>query len=156
MSMRLQMAAGLRYVRCVLARHAHHRSPAVDQSVISRAVRVAKGRFAPGHLGELTQQVPFEMVDAVLAETCRLQRRVRDVPARVAVYLVLAGCLFEGLGYTQVWDRMTAGLAGLPVARPTAGALRQARARLGPEPLRALFALLRGPAAMPAGTAGVR
>jgi transposase IS4-like protein/DDE family transposase len=128
----------------------------VDQSVISRAVRVAKGRFAPGHLGELTQQVPFEMVDAVLAETCRLQRRVRDVPARVAVYLVLAGCLFEGLGYTQVWDRMTAGLAGLPVARPTAGALRQARARLGPEPLRALFALLRGPAAMPAGTAGVR
>jgi Insertion element 4 transposase N-terminal/Transposase DDE domain len=128
----------------------------VGQSVISRAVRVAGGRFAPGHLGELTQQVPFEMVDAVLAETCRAQRRVRDVPARVAVYLVLAGCLFTGLGYGQVWDRMTAGLAGLPVARPTAGALRQARARLGPEPLRALFALLRGPAAMPEGTAGVR
>jgi hypothetical protein len=128
----------------------------VDQSVISRAVKVAEGRFAPGHLGELTRQVPFEMVDAVLAETCRFQRRVRDVPARVAVYLVLAGCLFTGLGYTQVWDRMVAGLAGLPVARPTAGALRQARARLGPEPLRALFALLKGPAAMPAGTAGVR
>ena len=128
----------------------------MDQSVISRAVRVAPGRFAPGHLGELTQQVPFEMVDAVLDETCRVQRRVRDLPARVAVYLVLAGCLFPELGYARVWDRLVAGLAGLPAARPTAGGLRQARARLGPAPLRALFALLRGPAAMPAGTAGVR
>jgi Insertion element 4 transposase N-terminal/Transposase DDE domain len=127
----------------------------VDQSVISRAVRVAEGRFAPGHLGELTQQVPFEMVDAVLAETCRLQRRVRDLPARVVVYLVLAGCLFPELGYCRVWDRLVAGLGGLP-ARPTAGALRQARARLGPEPLRALFALLRGPAPVPSGAAGVR
>jgi hypothetical protein len=127
----------------------------VDQSVISRAVRVAEGRFAPGHLGELTQQVPFEMVDAVLEETCRLQRRVRDLPARVVVYLVLAGCLFPELGYTRVWGRLVAGLPGVP-ARPTAGALRQARARLGPEPLRALFALLKGPAPVPSGTAGVR
>jgi hypothetical protein len=127
----------------------------VDQSVISRAVRGAAGRFAPGHLGELTQQVPFEMVDAVLAETCRLQRRVRDLPARVTFYLVLAGCLFPELGYARVWDRLVAGLGGMP-ARPTAGALRQARARLGPEPLRALFALLKGPAPVTAGAAGVR
>ena len=127
----------------------------MDQSVISRAVRAAAGRFAPGHLGELTQQVPFEMVDAVLAETCRVQRRVRDLPARVVVYLVLAGCLFPELGYGRVWDRLVAGLPGLS-ARPTAGALRQARARLGPEPLRALFALIRGPAPVPSGAAGVR
>jgi Insertion element 4 transposase N-terminal/Transposase DDE domain len=127
----------------------------VGQSVISRAVGGAEGRFAPGHLGELTQQVPFEMVDAVLEETRRVQRRVRDLPARVVVYLVLAGCLFPELGYCRVWDRLVAGLGGAP-ARPTAGAMRQARARLGPEPLRALFALLKGPAAMPAGTAGVR
>ena len=66
----------------------------MDQSAITRVVSVAGGRFAPGHLGELTQQVPFEMVDAVLKETCRVQRRVRDLPARVVVYLLLAGCLF--------------------------------------------------------------
>ncbi len=30
---------------------------------------VADGVFAPGHLGELTQIVPFEMVDTVLAQT---------------------------------------------------------------------------------------
>ncbi len=89
----------------------------MDQSVISRAVTVAGGRFAPGHLGELTQQVPFEMVDAVLEQTCRVQRRVRDLPARVVAYLLLAGCLFAELGYAQVWHRLAAGLDGLPVAR---------------------------------------
>jgi hypothetical protein len=121
-------------------------SPAVDQSVISRAVTVAGGRFAPGHLGELTQQVPFEMVDAVLEQTCRTQWRVRALPARVVVYLLLAGCLFAELGYVQVWRRLAAGLDGLPVAVPTASAMTQARRRLGPAPLRELFFLLRGPA----------
>jgi hypothetical protein len=120
-------------------------SPAVDQSAITRAVTVAGGRFAPGHLGELTQQVPFEMVDAVLEETCRVQRRVRDLPARVVVYLLLAGCLFAEQGYPQVWGRLTAGLDGLPAAAPTASAMTQARRRLGAGPLRELFALLRGP-----------
>ena len=118
----------------------------MDQSVITRAVTVAGGRFAPGHLGELTQQVPFEMVDAVLEQTCRVQRRARDLPARVVVYLLLGGCLFAELGYPQVWGRLAAGLGGLPVAVPTASAMTQARRRLGPGPLRELFALLRGPA----------
>ena len=117
----------------------------MDQSVITRAVTVAGGRFAPGHLGELTQQVPFEMADAVLEETCRAQRRVRDLPARVVVYLLLAGCLFAELGYPQVWHRLAAGLGGLPVAVPAASAMTQARRRLGPGPLRELFFLLRGP-----------
>jgi len=122
----------------------------VDQSAITRAVTVAGGRFAPGHLGELTQQVPFEMVDAVLGETCRVQRRVRVLPSRVVVYLLLAGCLFAELGYVQVWHRVAAGLGGLPVTVPTASAMTQARRRLGPGPLRELFFLLRGPA--PGGT----
>jgi Insertion element 4 transposase N-terminal/Transposase DDE domain len=116
----------------------------VDKSVITRVVMVAGGRFAPGHLGELTQQVPFEMVDAVLEQTCRVERRVRDLPARVVVYLLLAGCLFAELGYAQVWRRLAAGLDGLSAA-PTASAMTQARRRLGPGPLRELFALLRGP-----------
>ena len=117
----------------------------MDKSVISRVVTVAGGRFAPGHLGELTQQVPFEMVDAVLEQTCRVQRRVRDLPARVVVYLLLAGCLFAEAGYPQVWRRLSAGLDGLAVAAPSASALTQARRRLGPGPLRELFSLLRGP-----------
>lgn len=117
------------------------------KSVITREVMVAAGPFAPGHLGELTQIVPFEMVDEALAETGRTQQRVRDLPSRVVVYLLLAGALFPGLGWPQVWRRLTAGLEGLKTAAPTNGALAQARKRVGAEPLRWLFDLLRGPAA---------
>ncbi|WP_260723845.1 IS4 family transposase [Dactylosporangium roseum] len=99
----------------------------------------------------MTQQVPFEMVDAVLAQTRCMQRRVRDLPSRVVVYLLLAGCLFAELGYRQVWQRLVAGLDGLPVAYPSEAALTKARRRVGPQPLRALFDLLRGPAAAMAG-----
>lgn len=119
----------------------------IDQIAITRTVTVAAGVFAPGHLGELTRLIPFEMVDDVLAATGRLQRRVRLLPARVVVYLLLAGCLFTEYGYPQVWQQLTCGLAGLGLAEPTSSALRQARQRLGPAPLRALFDLLRGPAA---------
>lgn len=119
------------------------------QSVITRAVAVAGGRFAPGHLGELTQLVPFEMVDEALAQTKTVQSRVRALPSRVVVYLLLAACLFPELGYLGVWGKLTAGLAGVPVAAPTAAALAQARRRVGAAPLRWLFDLLRGPAAAP-------
>ena len=106
------------------------------------------GVFAPGHLGELTQIVPFEMVDEALAATGTVQARMRDLPSRVVVYLLLAGCLFAELGYRQVWRKLTAGLDGLPVASPDGQ-----RAGAGPPPGRAsrrcgaLFDLLRGPAA---------
>jgi hypothetical protein len=84
----------------------------LDKSVINRAVTLAGGRFAPGHLGELTQQVPLEMAGAVLEQTCQVQRCVRALPARVVVCLLLAGCLFAELGYAQVWGRLAAGSAG--------------------------------------------
>ncbi|WP_157537561.1 IS4 family transposase [Kitasatospora azatica] len=103
--------------------------------------------FAPGHLGELTRIIPFEMVDEVLAQTGAVQRRIRLVPARVTVYLLLAAALFAGLGYRQVFDRLCAGLADLAPVRPSGSALRQARQRLGPAPMKALFDLVRGPAA---------
>jgi Insertion element 4 transposase N-terminal/Transposase DDE domain len=122
-------------------------APLSAQIAITRTIRVAAGAFAPGHLGELTQLVPFDMVDAVLAETRAVQARIRDVPARVAVYLLLAGCLFAELGYPGVWQRLVAGLHGIAVATPTAAALGQARRRLGVTPLRALFELLASPAA---------
>ncbi|WP_434099762.1 transposase domain-containing protein [Streptomyces minutiscleroticus] len=44
---------------------------------------MAAGKFAPGHLGELTAVVPFELIDAVLEETRSVQRRLRDLPSRV-------------------------------------------------------------------------
>ena len=107
--------------------------------------RAAEDRFAAGHLGELTQIVPFEMVDAALEETRTVQQRLRLLPSRVVVYLLLAGCLFPEVGYPGVWRKLTAALGRLQLARPTAGALAQARRRIGPAPLRWLFDLLRGP-----------
>lgn len=119
----------------------------MEQCAITRTITVASGRFAPGHLGELTQQVPFEMVDAVLVESGAVQARVRDLPSRVVVYLLLAAGLFSELGYRQVWARLVAGLHGLAVAAPTSSALAQARRRVGDKPLVALFRLLAGPPA---------
>jgi Insertion element 4 transposase N-terminal/Transposase DDE domain len=118
-------------------------------SVTTRAVAVAAGRFAPGHLGELTQHLPFEMVDEAVRQTRTVQARIRDLPSRVVIYLLLAACLFPEVGYPGVWRKLTAGLDGIPTATPTAGALAQARRRIGVAPLRWLFDLLRGPAATP-------
>jgi transposase IS4-like protein/DDE family transposase len=110
---------------------------------------VAKGRFAPGHLGELTQLIPFEMVDEALKATGRVQSRLRDLPSRVVVYLLLAACLFPEVGYPGVWRKLTGALAHLPLATPSASALAQARRRIGATPLKWLFDLLKGPVASP-------
>lgn len=113
---------------------------------VQRSLSVAVGVFAPGHLGELTQIVPFEMVDEVLTATRGVQARVRSLPSRVVVYLLLAAGLFEGLGYRQVWARLAAGLEqGEPP--PSSAALAHARRRVGVAPLKALFGLLAGPPA---------
>jgi hypothetical protein len=87
------------------------------------------------------------MVDAALAQTGTVQARVRDLPSRVVVYLLLTAGLFAEVGYGQVWMKMIAGLDGLEVATPSAAGLAQARRRIGSAPLRGLFDLLRGPAA---------
>ena len=124
-------------------------------TTITRAVTVAAGVFAPGHLGELTQYLPFELVDDILEQTKTVQRRLRDLPSRVGVYFVLALGMYPRLGYARVWGKLTAGLEGLPVACPSEKALRDLRRRLGPAPLKALFEVVAGPLAQPH-TRGVR
>jgi hypothetical protein len=109
-------------------------------------------------IGVLTAAFPPELVDRVVAETGRVQQRSRLLPARVVVYYVLAMCLFFGQGYEEVARLLTDGLA---YARrwqgtwqaPTTAAITRARARLGPEPLRALFDTVCRPVAAEA-TAG--
>ena len=68
---------------------------------ITKTITVAAGVFAPGHLGELTWQVPFELADAVLEETRGRERRLRVLPSRVGIYFVLALGLFPALGYRR-------------------------------------------------------
>jgi hypothetical protein len=123
-------------------------------TTITRTITVAAGVFCPGHLGELTWQVPFELADAVLEDTRTRERRLRDLPSRVGIYFVLALGLFPGLGYQNVWDKLTAALAGQALRSPSPRALRDLRRRLGAAPFRALFEVLAGPVAQPS-TPGV-
>jgi hypothetical protein len=116
---------------------------------------VASGVFAPGHVGELTRIVPFELVEAVLEETGAQEKRLRLLPSRVGVYFVLAMCLFPRPGYLGIWAKLTSALGGLGLASPSAKALRELRRRIGAAPLKALFETLAGPLGQP-GTPGVR
>ena len=116
---------------------------------------MAAGVFAPGHLGELTWQVPFELADAVLEETRTREQRLRDLPSRAGVYFVLALGLFPGLGYQNVRAKLTAALDGLELPCPSVKALRDLRRRIGAAPVKALFEVLAGPVAQPR-TPGVR
>lgn len=118
-------------------------------TTISHEVTVAGGVFAPGHLGELTQYLPFGLVDDVLAETRTVLRRLRDLPSRAGVYFVLALGMFPQLGYLRVWGKLTAGLAGLNLPRPSEKALSDLRRRIGPAPLKALFEIVAGPLGQP-------
>lgn len=127
---------------------------AVGTTAITRTVTVAAGVFAPGHLGELTRYLPFELVDDVLAQTRTMQRRLRSLPSRTGVYFVLALGLFPQIGYLRVWAKLCAGLTGaagcgVVVPEVSEKALRELRRRLGPAPLRALFEIVAGPLAQP-------
>jgi hypothetical protein len=121
---------------------------------ITRTIMVAGGVFAPGHLGELTRIVPFELVDSLVDEACVREDRVRLLPSRTGVYFLLAMCLFPRAGYLAVWGKLTAALDGLGLAVPSAKALRDLRRRIGAAPVRALFEVLAGPLGRP-GTPGV-
>ncbi|MFD5429315.1 transposase domain-containing protein [Streptomyces sp. NPDC127084] len=82
--------------------------------------------YAPGHLGELTEIIDPELVDAVLEDAGVRQQRLRLLPARVVVYFVLALAFFERSSYQAVWAKLTAGMGSVPVARPCASSLARA------------------------------
>lgn len=109
------------------------------QSVVTftRSVTVANGVFALEPLGELTQVIPFDRVDAVLAESGRTERRLRTLPSRVGVYYVLALGLFAHIGSRLVRQKLISGLAGLTVPVPSEKALWDLRRRIGVAPRKA-------------------
>jgi Insertion element 4 transposase N-terminal/Transposase DDE domain len=116
---------------------------------VTTAVTVAAGVFAPGHLGELTRIVPFELADAVLEEAGGREQRVRLAPSRAGIYFLLAMCLFPQCGYQGVWRKLIAGLRVLGLAVPSGKALRDLRRRIGIAPVRRLFEMLAGPLGQP-------
>lgn len=109
-------------------------------------------------LGVLTRLVHRDLIDEVLIDTGRTERRRRVLPARVVVYFVLAMTLFFDDAYEEVMRKLVEGLRFLRSwdddwQVPTSSALCQARARLGSEPLRELYERVARPLAG-AGTPG--
>jgi hypothetical protein len=110
-------------------------------------------------IGVLTRLVHRDLVDQVLLETGRMEKRSRLLPARVVVYYVMALCLFFGDSYEEVARLLVGGLRFLRSWRkdwtvPTTGAISQARQRLGAEPLRVLFGRVARPCARPGNRGG--
>jgi hypothetical protein len=109
-------------------------------------------------IGVLTRVFPSALVDRVVAEAGRTERRQRLLPARVVVYYVLGLALYSSASYEEVMRTLVDGLSWQSGWQrrwrvPSKAALFQARRRLGSEPLRALFEQVAVPLAEPA-TAG--
>jgi hypothetical protein len=120
------------------------------------AARLPDGTRISDHvtLGVLTTTVPAALIDAVLAETGRQSQRYRRLPARLVVYYVMALALYAQASYGEVLRCLVEGvrwlrLAGTNPALADKSAICRARTRLGPAPLKALFARIAAPFATP-------
>ena len=105
-------------------------------------------------LGVIARIYRRDLVDDVLLETRRKEKRQRLLPARLVVYYVIALALFFGEAYEEVMRKMVGGLRLVSAWErgwkvPTASALCQARQRLGEQPLRELFDRAAAPLATP-------
>lgn len=105
-------------------------------------------------IGLLTKVFHRDLVDTIINETGRAERRKRLLPARVVLYFVLALTLYADQAYEEVMRRLVRGLSGLKAWRgewtiPSDSAISQARTRLGFEPFEALFNRAAVPVARP-------
>jgi hypothetical protein len=96
--------------------------------------------------GLLTALCPPELVDRLLAEHGRQERRCRSLPARLMVYALLLMCLRAELGYAKLVQHL-GGLCpvGSSWATPDKSAFARARRRLGWEVMEGLFRALAQP-----------
>ncbi len=95
-------------------------------------------------VGVLTRVFPPDVVDEVIAAAGRTERRHRSLPARVMAYFCIGMALYSEGSYEAVLAQLTDGLSWASgwaesYAPPSKSAIFQARARLGPQPLAALF-----------------
>ncbi|MGH8931062.1 MAG: IS4 family transposase [Egibacteraceae bacterium] len=118
--------------------------------------KLATGERLADHIavGVLTHTFPPDLVDRVIDATGKREQRVRKLPARVTLYFVLGLCLFAHESYTEVATLLAKGLIWSKTqsrgwTEPSDTALVNARRRLGPEPLQALFAQVAKPLATP-------
>jgi hypothetical protein len=104
-------------------------------------------------LGVLTEWVTADLVDEVLAECGKRDKRPGALPARFMVYYVLALALFQQDSYDDVAENLVGALEGMEEAVPNRSSFTRARQRLGAGVIEAVFRRLAGPVA-PAGLDG--
>lgn len=102
------------------------------------------GHASTEHLsmGVLALCYPVPLVEEIVKRCGRASQRVRDLPAVVVVFYVIALGLFPGTGYRNVLHWLLCGLQWLGTGNfrlSGKGSLSRARQRLGEEPLRELF-----------------
>jgi hypothetical protein len=101
-------------------------------------------------VGVLTRVFPPGLVDEVIAGAGRTEQRHRSLPARVMAYFSIGMALYSQGSYEDVLAQLTDGLSWASgwqeeYRPPSKSAIFQARARLGSEPLAALFARVATP-----------
>jgi len=101
-------------------------------------------------VGVLTRVFPPDLVDEVIAEVGRTEQRHRALPARVMAYFSIGMALYSEGSYEDVLSQLTDGLSWASgwqeaYSPPSKSAIFQARARLGSEPLAALFERVASP-----------
>ena len=106
-------------------------------------------------IGLLTRVFPPDVVDEVIAASGRTEQRHRSLPARLVAYFAIAMALYVDGSYEDVLAQLTEGLSwssgwNESWSPPSKSAIFQARARLGTEPLAALFSRVAHPLATPA------
>lgn len=109
-------------------------------------------------VGLLTRVFPPALVDEVVEEAGRTQVRRRSLPARSMVYFAIGMALHADGSYEDVMAQLTDGLSwsagwSQSYVPPSKSAIFQARDRLGPGPVEALFRRVAKPLAQ-VGTPG--
>ncbi|MGI5175349.1 IS4 family transposase [Dactylosporangium sp. CA-152071] len=109
-------------------------------------------------LGVLSARFGRDLLEEVLNRTGRREQRSRRLPAHVMIRYVIAMGLFSAESYDEVMRRLVGNLRRLGSWNdgwqvPVKSAITQARQRLGPEPVQALFERAAVPLAGP-GTKG--
>jgi hypothetical protein len=106
-------------------------------------------------IGVLAAVFTPELVDRVVEQAGVREQRTRTLPARVVVYYLLAMVLFFNSSYTEVWDKLVAGLDWARRFRermeqgmqPSPAAITYARQRLGWQVMQRLMEDVAGPLA---------
>lgn len=104
------------------------------------------------NIGVLTTRFPLDEVHEVLRQTNKASKRLRDLPAHVMTYYVVALALYRAEASREVLRILLEGLRGIvglgvDVVPASKAAISRARTRLGVEPVKELYDRLVGPVA---------